>query len=273
MFDVFETMRQAQGVAAFDNLARLYGLSPEQMRAATAAVSPAFAQAFQRRSEGEQAAERLSRMLGAENYARAFDMQAAALDAAAKGEGQGDAALSALFGSPEVSRAVAAQASAASGVQAEIIRKVLPVLASVLIGGMMKALRAQAPNPAADYWRDLTAGASPFGPGAAQEEKPQPKEAATGPRPDAAAAGSWPESATTGMGGMMTEMLNGMFAGLRPAPEPAPEQPAPPPPEETEDAHAASFDAFLEGSREWQAENAKAMEQIFDAFWGGAKKG
>jgi hypothetical protein len=262
MFDVFEMMRRAQGGAAFDNLARAYGLSPEQMRAAAAAVSPAFAQAFQRRSEGEEAAERLSRMFGAETYARAFDMQAAALDAAA--QGPGDAALSALFGSPDVSRAVAAQASAASGVQAEIIRKVLPVLAGVLIGGFLKASKAPGAAPA-DYWRNMMGGAASSGSSAAREDEPQPKEAATM------------------MGDMMAEMLNGMFAGVRPAPEQPTSRPAPVPEPETPpagrgdddrpEAGGAPFDAFVEGSREWQAENAKAMEKIFDAFWGGAKKG
>ncbi|MFC7051806.1 DUF937 domain-containing protein [Hansschlegelia quercus] len=261
MFDVFEMMRRAQGGQAFDNLARAYGLSPEQMRAAAAAVSPAFAQAFQRRSEGEEAAERLSQMFGAETYARAFDMQSAAFDAAA--QGPGDAALSALFGSPDVSRAVAAQASAASGVQAEIIRKVLPVLAGVLIGGFLKASKAPGAAPAADYWRNIAGAPAPFGRNAAQEEAAEPKEAATM------------------MGDMVAEMLNGMFPGVRPTPErpgsgPTPEPESPPAGRGDEDrpeAGGAPFDAFVEGSREWQAENAKAMEKIFDAFWGGAKKG
>ncbi|MET0312780.1 MAG: DUF937 domain-containing protein, partial [Hansschlegelia sp.] len=205
MFDVFEMMRRSQGGAAFDNLARAYGLSPDQMRAAAAAVSPAFAQAFQRRSEGEEAAERLSQMFGAETYARAFDQQAAALDAAA--QGPGDAALSALFGSPEVSRAVAAQASAASGVQAEIIRKVLPVLAGVLIGGFLKASKTPGAAPAG-YWRNMTAGGPPSGSNAAREDEAQPKEAATM------------------MGDMMAEMLNGMFAGVRSTPEQPVSKPA-----------------------------------------------
>ncbi|MFD1333677.1 DUF937 domain-containing protein, partial [Methylopila musalis] len=87
MFTFYDLMRQAQGGAAFDNMARAYGVDPAQMRAAMAALTPAFAQGFQRQSRNDEAARRLHQMFGADVYARAFEAQAAALDPSARAAG------------------------------------------------------------------------------------------------------------------------------------------------------------------------------------------
>jgi hypothetical protein len=263
MFDLYEMFRRAQGGGAFDNLARAYGMSPEQMQAAVAALTPAFARGFQRQSDNDEAARCFAELLQTETYARAFDAQAAALDPASKSAGED--ALAKLFGSKEVSRAVAAQAAAASGVQAEIIRKVLPVLASILVGGFMKAARGAAPagggfaDQIGGFWSEIM------------------RQAAGGSSPDATRAdaareagpGRPHDAAATMMGDMMAEMLGAAFGRAKPAPQAAPEPPeeqeqaaTPPPPQE------APFDDLMRTGREFSAQNAQAMERIFDAFFG-----
>jgi hypothetical protein len=292
MFNMFDLIRQAQGGAAFDNLARAYGMSPDQMRAMTAALTPAFAQGFMRQSQSDQAAQRVMDLFQTETYARAFEAQAAALDPATRGAGED--ALGALFGSKEVSRAVAAQAAAASGVQAEIIRKVLPTLASILVGGFMKAAQgagapqgqgAPFPGPFGDVFGQAFSG------GRAQPDAPRPEAGPQNPFQDwmdafsraGAPADSAAGPAGNPMGDVMGDILKSMFGGT-PSAAPA-EDPAPRPSASTEkppagpgdaprpeEPAATPFDDIIETGRELSAQNAKAMERIFDAFFSGEKK-
>ncbi len=276
MYTMFDLFRQAQGGAAFDNLARAYGMSPEQMRAATAALTPAFMQGFQRHAASDAGAQRFAELFQTETYARAFEAQAAALDPRARGAGED--ALGALFGSKEVSRAVAAQAAAASGVQAQIIRQVLPVLASILMGGFMKAMQGGLapqgggfPGPFGDVFGQM------FGQGQADR-----RDAAPG-NPfeqwmDMFGRGTKeaPQQPSNPMGEAMGDILNSMFGG---APK-APQQPESDPAQDSErpagagdDARQAEpadpFDEMFRTGREISAQNADAMERIFDVFFGG----
>ena len=290
MYTMFDLFRHAQGGAAFDNLARAYGMSAEQMRAATAALTPAFMQGFQRQAASDAGAQRFAELFQTESYARAFEAQAAALDPIARGAGED--ALGALFGSKDVSRAVAAQAAAASGVQAQIIRQVLPVLASILMGGFVKAMRAGAGGAA------QTGGASPFpgplgdmlgqmfGQGAGQPQ-PDRRDAAPGNpfeqwmdmfgrggqpagQPEAE-----PAQPSNPMGEAMGEILNSMFGGApKAAQEPeaaAPERDAPKDAERPGEP-VDPFDDMFKAGREISAQNAEAMERIFDVFFSGKTK-
>jgi hypothetical protein len=290
MFNMYEMMRQAQGGAALDNLSRAYGLPPERMRAAIAALTPAFAQGFQRQAQSDDASRRLASLFDTETYARAFETQAAALDSNAKSAG--DDALGVLFGSKEVSRAVAAQASAASGVQAEIIRRVLPVLASILMGGFVKAAQgARTPaqdapgfgGPVGEFWaqalRTLSGSAGGAQKGAAPENPFQAwanafTQSAPASREASQQGAQTPQNP---LGEVMAGMLNAMFAGGAPAEPTAAEpsktkrQSAAEKPEAEEAAGATPFDDMMATGREFSAQNAKAMEQIFDAFF--SKKG
>lgn len=279
MADMYDLFRQAQGGAAFDAVARAYGMSPEQMRAATAALTPAFAQGFQRQAQSGDAGARFAALFQTETYARAFDAQAAALDPAARTAG--DDALGALFGSKDVSRAVAAQAAAVSGVQAEIIRKVLPVLASIIVGGLMKAAQGagtgsgggapQASDPLGqitDFWRKMTGGAGGAagggGQGGQNPHNPFQDWMRGGAQPDGGAAAQ----PSNPMGDMMAETLNAMFGGVR-TPQGETASPAGPGNDARPGASGASpLDDMVATGRATASQNARAMEQIFEAFFG-----
>ena len=56
-----------------------------------------------------------------------------------EGVAAGNDALSAIFGSPDVSRAVIDQAQNFSGVSSNILKKMLPVLAGVVLSGLMRS--------------------------------------------------------------------------------------------------------------------------------------
>jgi hypothetical protein len=272
MLNMFDLFRQAQGGAAFDNLARAYGLTPEQLRAMTAALTPAFAQGVQRQAQSDEAARRFTELFQTEAYARAFEAQAAALDPATRGAGEN--ALDALFGSKEVSRAVAAQASAASGVQAKIIREVLPVLASILMGGFMKAAQGAGGGSGAAFpgvFGEMFSRAdkapdapqNPFQPWIDAFSQAQPQ------------AGG--QAAPNPLGEMMGEWMKGVFGGEtagKAAPEPSSDKE--PPAGGGDEARPAEpadpFDDLVATGRELSAQNAEAMSRIFDAFFTGEKK-
>jgi hypothetical protein len=64
-----------------------------------------------------------------------------------EGVSAGKDTLSAIFGSPDVSRAVIDQAQNFSGVSSDILKKMLPVLAGVLVSGLSEAREMQWVRP------------------------------------------------------------------------------------------------------------------------------
>jgi len=61
-----------------------------------------------------------------------------------EGIAAGNDVLSMMFGSPDLSRTVADQAQRFSGVDSSILKKMLPVLAGILVSGLMRSKPAQA---------------------------------------------------------------------------------------------------------------------------------
>jgi len=76
--------------------------------------------------------------LASGGYANYFEdpARAASLD----GIQQGDAILGNLFGSKEMSRAIAAQAAQATGYSQAMLKQMMPMLAPILMGGMFKQM-------------------------------------------------------------------------------------------------------------------------------------
>ncbi len=113
-------------------------------------------------------------------YATYDDPQAAF---SRQGREAGDAALSRMFGSPDASRAIADQAQQLSGVSSTILKKLLPVLAGLVISGLMRSGSGQAapsapqPSPApsgglGDILRQIFPQATPDASGPAANPVP-----------------------------------------------------------------------------------------------------
>jgi hypothetical protein len=136
MMNLFDMMTQAQGGNAVNNMARQFGLQPEQAQSAMEALLPAFSTGMQRQAESTDGLQNLMQMFGGGQFAGFHDADGDGVpdDAAT----QGNDILGQLFGGKEVSRAVAAQASAVSGVSDSILKQMLPVMASMLMGGLFK---------------------------------------------------------------------------------------------------------------------------------------
>ena len=134
--NLFEIMSQAQGGDAFKALARQYGLSEDQAQSAVQAMMPAFATGLKRNTAAPDGMAGFLRALSGGGHASYFDDPGQALSGG--GIADGNAILGHLFGNKEVSRAVAAQAQAATGIGESVLKQMLPAIAAMVMGGLSK---------------------------------------------------------------------------------------------------------------------------------------
>lgn len=135
MVDLLEIVRQAQGAAMVDGFARMFGLPQDQVRRALEALMPAFAMGLERNAAANPAgfAEFLRTghpMLAFFDPTKAFTPQAQA---------EGAALVGPLFGSAQVGQEVVRQAAAMSGVSGQVLRQMLPILAGIVVAGIVHA--------------------------------------------------------------------------------------------------------------------------------------
>ena len=144
MFNLFDIMRGVQGDAAIDSMARQFGLTPDQVERAMQALLPAFTLGMQGSAREPDAFARTLGLMGSGRYVPFFDNPALAFSQGAMA--QGNEALQALFGSKDVSSSVAREAAAFAGIGPEILKQMLPILASILLGGLQRSGQAQSPR-------------------------------------------------------------------------------------------------------------------------------
>jgi hypothetical protein len=243
MLNLFEILQNAQGGQAIGNLAQQYGLSQQQTQAALDALLPAFSMGLKRQAGDPALASNLLASFAAQNLAAAQSL--AGLGAGANIFGQppapqqGPDILATLFGSKEVSQAVAAQAAALSGIGANILQAMMPTLAAMLMSGLAQAAAAQ------PQLQEIIAGMM-SGAGFPTAATPQP------PRPQ----------------GQPSPNGGGLFGALLgPLLQQGAQQSAPPPPRSAEPPETALSQMFETGLKMQQAQ-IDAFQSIFDAYVG-----
>lgn len=127
--NLFDLLAQSQGSNGLASLGKQFGLSPQQTQSAVEALLPAFSKGFQQTAATPQGLGSLLTMLAGGQSLQGTDV--------------GNGILGQLFGSKDLSRAVAAQASQASGVGQDVLKKMLPALATMLMGGLAKQTNQQ----------------------------------------------------------------------------------------------------------------------------------
>ncbi|MBB3133668.1 hypothetical protein FHS26_001381 [Rhizobium pisi] len=145
MLPLFDMMMQAQNGAAMEAVARQFNLAQEQATKAMAALMPAFSAGLKRSTSNPYDFVGLMQAVASGNYARYFEDMSRAFTP--EGISDGNNILAQLFGSKEVSRAVAAQAAQMTGIGQEIYKQMLPVLADTLMGGLFKQTTGQMASP------------------------------------------------------------------------------------------------------------------------------
>ncbi|WP_439497087.1 DUF937 domain-containing protein [Bosea sp. (in: a-proteobacteria)] len=304
MMTLFEMMQSAQNGQAMQNLARQYGLSQQQTQSAIDALLPAFSMGLQRQTQDPYAFGNLAQMMTASPFAKMYDADGDGIPDNART--MGNDVLSQLFGSKEVSNAVTAQAAATSGVGQAILKQMLPVIASMVMGGLFKSTNNQGMGGVLGQFAEMMQGKMP-----GQQPAPQPQAQPNPANPlDAILGGLFGNGQVPGpgqtqgggpfgggqmpggqlgsdqMGGILGQILTGMLGGAqqqpqpdattappqprgRAAPEPQPDAPAP----STETgAGSIGLDALnqmFEHGRQVQDGHQNALKSILDAMLGG----
>lgn len=132
--DVMTMIAQAQNGRGLQALAQKYNLDERQARAAVDELAPAVAAGIRRET---QSPDELSGLLGAllgGNHSRYLE---------GDDEGivdDGNAILGHVFGSKDVSRAVAAKAASNTGVDMGTLKQMLPAVAAMVMGALGKGV-------------------------------------------------------------------------------------------------------------------------------------
>lgn len=289
MLPLDEMMLQAQNGAIIDLVARQFDLTRDQTVAALQALMPAFSQGLKRSAATPEGFAPFVQALAGGDHVRYMNDMARAFTGS--GTEEGNAILGHLFGSKELSRAVAEYAAHATGIGQETLKRMLPSLATLMMGGLYQQSTGQmrgsagrgesaSANPVADLmeqWTRLfdTAARAP----SASAFDPFDNPFARMMREMFAASGAQSGDTRSRGGGADPHADNPLFrafqdmmkAGMTPANADADRQSEPPPEPEPEPEKAGNpyeelFGQMFETTRAMQKDYQKGMESIFDRY-------
>ncbi|MEM6460416.1 MAG: DUF937 domain-containing protein [Pseudomonadota bacterium] len=143
MLPLYEMVTRAQNGEAMRMMAEQYGLSVEQATRAMEALMPAFSTGLKRNTVNPQDFGSFMQALASGHYADYFNNFSEAFTP--QGISEGNAMLGQIFGSKEVSRALAQQAELATGIAQDIYKRMMPVAASLLMGGLFNQANDRQP--------------------------------------------------------------------------------------------------------------------------------
>ena len=286
MLPLFDMLTKAQDGKGMELLARQFDLSREQAQLAVEALLPAFSQGLKRNASDPYGVADFMSAMASGQHARYFEDAAKAFSPQGMAEGNG--ILGHLFGSKELSRAVAAQAAQATGIGQEVLKQMLPVIASMIMGGLFKQSTNQihaggmgGSNPLGEIIEQMMRqggmGApqqrpdaqpadpfdNPFGKvlqdmfgGGGQQQRRQPEQVQNpyGDNP---------------LGKIFEQMLGGGQAQRTPEPEPQPQQKSQPrenPSGRPRNPYDDLFGEMFETGAKQRDEYQKNMESIFEQF-------
>ncbi len=166
MNNLFEILQGAQGGNAMLNIARQFGLTPDQAVTAVEAVLPAFQMGLERQTQNAEMFSGFLQQLASGQHAQFIDTDGDGIpDSAAP---MGNEVLAQLFGGKAVSNAVTQQAAAMSGISQSIMKAMLPVIASMIMGGLFKGMNNKGfGDILGQIAGQMMGGANPMGGGAA----------------------------------------------------------------------------------------------------------
>ena len=137
--NILDEIVNAQGGAAVEEIGSQVGLPPDQVTAALSALMPALAGGFQRNIQNQDGLEDLMAALASGNHGQYIENPASLADQSAVIDGNG--ILGHIFGSKDTSRAVANRAAAQTGLSTEVLKRLLPLAASLMMAAFAKRSR------------------------------------------------------------------------------------------------------------------------------------
>jgi hypothetical protein len=135
---ILDSIVGASNGAAVQQLAKQFGIPPEQAAAAVGALMPAVAGGLKRNADVDES--KLASALTTGAHERYLDQP----DALTKPETalDGNAILGHIFGNKEASREVATNASQKTGIDPAILKKMLPIVAAMAMGALAKQTKS-----------------------------------------------------------------------------------------------------------------------------------
>ncbi|MBV8472889.1 MAG: DUF937 domain-containing protein [Hyphomicrobiales bacterium] len=192
-----EIIQAAQGGQGVNNLASQFGISPDQAQAAIQALTPAFSAGLQNTIQNPEGLGGLASHLASSAHLGSYQDP----NQAAAATGAGSDALSQIFGSQNVVARLSQHASQISGVDPQTIQQMMPVVASLVVGGLAHSLNA---NGFGNLLGQLAgAAAAPGGLAATLDQ-----------------AGASPAAGGL-FGGLVQSVLGGLFGGAQGGAQPA----------------------------------------------------
>jgi hypothetical protein len=134
--NILEALMAAQGGGAARQLGQQFGLSDDQTSAALSSLVPALAAGLAKNATREGGLEGLTAALAGGRHGGYLDDLGSLTRTETVADGNG--ILGHILGTKDMSRQVAAQAAASSGVGSDVLKRMLPVVAAMVMGAMAK---------------------------------------------------------------------------------------------------------------------------------------
>ena len=132
--NILDLVMSSGNGAAVRQLGSQLGLSEAQTASALSALVPALAGGVQRNAQSPDGLAGLAAALSSGRHQQYIENPTVLGDPATVTDGNG--ILGHIFGSKEVSREVASRASAQTGIGADVLKRMLPLVATLVMGGL-----------------------------------------------------------------------------------------------------------------------------------------
>ncbi|HEY0145076.1 MAG TPA: DUF937 domain-containing protein, partial [Methylovirgula sp.] len=141
MFNLNDILQSAQGGEAINNIAQRFGLSQEQAQAAVQALIPALSAGLTKAAANPGTLGSVISAVNDSTHQASFNDPSAAQSPAATQKSSDT--LSQILGSNHIIQQIVQRASAETGIRPDILTQILPVVASIVIGGLATSLHSQ----------------------------------------------------------------------------------------------------------------------------------
>lgn len=136
MNPILEMLMSSAGGGAVRQMGQRFGLSEEQTSGALNQLVPALLAGLQRNTSQEGGLDTLLGALNTGNHAQYLDNPE--MLGQEETAAEGNSILGHIFGSKDVSRAVASRAAEQTGIGSDVLKQMLPVVATLVMGGLSK---------------------------------------------------------------------------------------------------------------------------------------
>lgn len=134
--NILNAILGAQDGQAIGALSQQFGLTQDQTSSAIGALLPALAGGLQRNVSSQGGLDQLMAALNSGQHGRYLDDVGRLGSADTMSDG--NAILGHILGSRDVSRAVAANAASSTGIGPDVLKKMLPIVATMAMGALAK---------------------------------------------------------------------------------------------------------------------------------------